>query len=108
MECHKFRSFSSMDTVEAQAIKAETTRFLEVPQGRHLGVFSTVILFVSRIMGSGIFAVPSVILLNTGGNKLIYFRMDFYALLLRLPDIPFPRVWFMDTRNPEDVKLPRA
>ncbi|AHY77660.1 AQG_2a_G0023180.mRNA.1.CDS.1 [Saccharomyces cerevisiae] len=68
-------SFSSMDTVEAQAIKAETARFMEVPQGRHLGVFSTVVLFVSRIMGSGIFAVPSVILLNTGGNKLIYFAI---------------------------------
>ncbi|CAI2017631.1 hypothetical protein SEUBUCD646_0H00240 [Saccharomyces eubayanus] len=75
-------SFSSMDTMEAQAIKAETTRFLEVPQGRHLGVFSTVILFVSRIMGSGIFAVPSVILLNTGGNKLIYFAIWIFSAMI--------------------------
>lgn len=47
--------------------------FVEVPQGRHLGVFSTMVLFVARIVGSGIFATPSSIYINCGGNTGIYF-----------------------------------
>ncbi|GAV55684.1 hypothetical protein ZYGR_0AY00760 [Zygosaccharomyces rouxii] len=47
--------------------------FVEVPQGRHLGVFSTMVLFVARIVGSGIFATPSSIYVNCGGNTGIYF-----------------------------------
>lgn len=47
--------------------------FVEVPQGRHLGIFSTMVLFVARIVGSGIFATPSSIYINCGGNTGIYF-----------------------------------
>ena len=31
----------------------------DVPQGRHLGLFSTIVLFVARMVGSGIFATSS-------------------------------------------------
>lgn len=47
--------------------------YVEVPQGRHLGVFSTMVLFVARIVGSGIFATPSSIYVNCGGNPAVYF-----------------------------------
>ncbi|XBW38322.1 hypothetical protein QEN19_003911 [Hanseniaspora menglaensis] len=43
----------------------------EVPQGRHLGMFSTTIIFISRIIGSGIFS-SSAIFINCGGNPMIY------------------------------------
>ncbi|CAG99056.1 Mup3p [Kluyveromyces lactis] len=44
----------------------------EVPQGRHLGIFSTVILFVSRIVGGGIYSVPSSVFVNCGGNVSLF------------------------------------
>lgn len=49
----------------------------EVPQGRHLGVFSTTVLFVSRIVGTGIFSIPSSIFVNCGGNTFIFFAVWF-------------------------------
>lgn len=42
----------------------------ESPHGRHLGIFSTMILYISRIMGSGIFATSSVIFESCGRSPL--------------------------------------
>ncbi|AAS51155.2 ACL073Wp [Eremothecium gossypii ATCC 10895] len=53
----------------------------EVPQGRHLGLFSTVVMFVSRIVGSGIFATPSTMFVNCGGNALLFVTVWIVAML---------------------------
>lgn len=45
----------------------------EVPQGRHLGLFSTIVIFVSRIVGSGIFATSSGIYQDVGGSPCLFF-----------------------------------
>lgn len=47
----------------------------EVPQGRHLGIFSTTVLFISRMVGSGIFSTPSNIFVSCGGNSFIFFTV---------------------------------
>jgi amino acid transporter len=54
----------------------------EVPQGRHLGLFSTIVLFISRIIGSGIWTTPSGILLACGGNAALFFVMWLIAALV--------------------------
>lgn len=54
----------------------------EVPQGRHLGLFSTVNLFVSRIIGGGIYAVPSSIFINCGGNTSLFFCVWICAAIM--------------------------
>ncbi|AET41688.1 Mup3p Ecym_8419 [Eremothecium cymbalariae DBVPG len=53
----------------------------EVPQGRHLGLFSMIVMFVSRTVGSGIFATPSSMFINCGGNPLLFFIIWFIATL---------------------------
>ncbi|QLL30367.1 hypothetical protein HG536_0A01840 [Torulaspora globosa] len=76
-----YGSFSSMETeIDKSGILIDA--FIEVPQGRHLGLFSTMVLFVSRIVGSGIFATPSSIFVNCGGNTVIYFGVWLLAALL--------------------------
>lgn len=45
----------------------------DLPQGRHLGLFSTVILFVSRILGSGIFSITSGIYQDCGQSVALFF-----------------------------------
>lgn len=45
----------------------------DLPQGRHLGVFSTIVLFVSRILGSGIFSVSSGIYDDCGRSPFYFF-----------------------------------
>ncbi|ODQ79591.1 hypothetical protein BABINDRAFT_171756 [Babjeviella inositovora NRRL Y-12698] len=45
---------------------------IEVPHGRHLGVFSTIVLFISRILGSGIFATPAFIYKDVGGSPALF------------------------------------
>lgn len=74
-----YGSFSSMEIDRAGIL---VDAFVEVPQGRHLGLFSTMVLFVSRMVGSGIFATPSSIFVNCGGNVLIYFGVWLLAALL--------------------------
>lgn len=59
--------------LELQNSDVPVDSYMEVPQGRHLGVFSTMVLFVARIVGSGIFATPSSIYVNCGGNPALYF-----------------------------------
>lgn len=44
----------------------------DMPQGRHLGVFSTIVLFVSRMLGSGIFALAPGIYRDCG-NSVFWF-----------------------------------
>ncbi|KAI3405615.2 MUP3 [Candida oxycetoniae] len=45
----------------------------DVPQGRHLGLFSTIILFISRILGSGIFSITSGIYIDCGQSPFLFF-----------------------------------
>lgn len=44
----------------------------DMPQGRHLGVFSTIVLFISRMLGSGIFALAPGIYRDCG-NSVFWF-----------------------------------
>ncbi|GEQ70296.1 hypothetical protein JCM33374_g3972 [Metschnikowia sp. JCM 33374] len=44
----------------------------EAPQGRHLGLFSTIILFVSRILGSGFLAISSGMYNDCGRSPFIF------------------------------------
>lgn len=76
-----YGSFSSMELgLDKAGILVDA--YTEVPQGRHLGIFSTMVLFVSRMVGSGIFATPSSIFVNCGGNTLIYFGVWLLAAVL--------------------------
>ncbi|CCD26192.1 Mup3p NDAI_0H00180 [Naumovozyma dairenensis CBS 421] len=93
-------SFSSLDTVTAfetrQSIQKNT---IDVPQGRHLGVFSTMILFISRILGSGIFSVPSAMYVNCGGNTLLYFLIwSLTAIFVILWIIFISGIWCLVTK----------
>lgn len=54
----------------------------ELPQGRHLGIFSTIVLFVARIVGSGIFATPSTIYQDVGGSPFLFFLSWIIAAML--------------------------
>ncbi|CUM64741.1 uncharacterized protein PRCAT00002352001 [Priceomyces carsonii] len=45
----------------------------ELPQGRHLGLYSTIVLFVSRILGSGIFSISSGIYQDCGHSGVLFF-----------------------------------
>lgn len=42
------------------------------PHGRHLGLYSTIVLFICRMVGSGIFATPGGIYKDAGGNALLF------------------------------------
>lgn len=47
----------------------------DAPQGRHLGLFSTVVLFVSRILGSGFLAISSG-MYNDCGRSPFFFLLS--------------------------------
>ena len=51
----------------------------ELPQGRHLGLFSTIVLFVSRILGSGIFSIASSMFDDCGRSPFLFFLAWFIA-----------------------------
>ncbi|KAK6199349.1 very low affinity methionine permease [Scheffersomyces amazonensis] len=53
----------------------------DLPQGRHLGLFSTIILFISRILGSGIFSIASGIYEDCGGSIFLFFLAWFIAAI---------------------------
>ncbi|KAL3231740.1 Low-affinity methionine permease [Nakaseomyces bracarensis] len=76
-ECINLFDNSDLEVGSYQSIPRDPAEKLdnEVPQGRHLGVFSTTVLFVSRIVGSGIFSTPSSIFVNCGGNTFIFFAV---------------------------------
>lgn len=42
------------------------------PHGRHLGLYSTVVLFICRMVGSGIFATPGGIYKDVNGSPLVF------------------------------------
>lgn len=44
----------------------------ESPHGRHMGIFSTMVLYISRILGSGIFASSSIIFESCGRSPLLF------------------------------------
>ncbi|EGV64308.1 hypothetical protein CANTEDRAFT_114011 [Yamadazyma tenuis ATCC 10573] len=44
----------------------------ESPQGRHLGIYSVMVLYISRVVGSGIFATGSVIFESCGRSPLMF------------------------------------
>jgi len=54
----------------------------DLPHGRHLGLFSTIVLFISRIIGSGIWAVPSNVYEGVGGSPFLFFTMWLIAALM--------------------------
>ncbi|SCU77350.1 LAME_0A00804g1_1 [Lachancea meyersii CBS 8951] len=74
-----YGSVSSLRSDDLEFLSLDLGFHNEVPQGRHLGVFSTVVLFVSRIIGSGIFAAPSSIFVGCGGNPILFFGIWFFA-----------------------------
>ncbi|ODV87245.1 hypothetical protein CANARDRAFT_174326 [[Candida] arabinofermentans NRRL YB-2248] len=43
------------------------------PRGRHLGVGAIISMIIQRIVGSGIFAVPSLIYRDVGGSPFLFF-----------------------------------
>lgn len=65
--------YGSFSSIGANQHHKTVGHLIEVPQGRHLGIYSTTILFVSRILGSGIFTIPSSMFVNCGGNILLFF-----------------------------------
>jgi len=69
----KTKDYGSFCSLDAEEHHKATQQLIEVPQGRHLGIYSTTILFVSRILGSGIFTIPSSMYVNCGGNITIFF-----------------------------------
>ncbi|KAH3901579.1 Mup3p SCDLUD_001342 [Saccharomycodes ludwigii] len=69
-------TYTSIDDV----VNLEST--VEVPQGRHLGIFGTCNMFISRIIGNGIFSIPSSVFINCGGNLIIYFTVWVLAAIL--------------------------
>lgn len=42
------------------------------PHGRHLGLYSTIVLFICRMIGSGIFATPGGIFKDVDGNVSLF------------------------------------
>lgn len=54
----------------------------EIPQGRHLGLFSTIVLFVSRILGSGIFSLASGVFRDCGRSVFLFFIAWLLAAVL--------------------------
>lgn len=54
----------------------------DAPQGRHLGLFSTIILFVSRILGSGFLAIASSMYIECGQSPFYFFLSWIVASVL--------------------------
>lgn len=54
----------------------------DLPQGRNLGLFSTIVLFIARIIGSGIWTTPSAVLLMCGGNLTAFFALWIIAAIV--------------------------
>ncbi|ODV81048.1 amino acid transporter [Suhomyces tanzawaensis NRRL Y-17324] len=52
------------------------------PQGRHLGLFSTIVLFVSRILGTGIFSISSGIYEDCGRSPALFFAAWLVAAIM--------------------------
>ena len=61
----------------------------DLPQGRHLGLFSTIVLFVSRILGSGIFSITSGIYQDCGQSVFLFSVHGLLLVLLHLGIVCF-------------------
>lgn len=55
--------------VVSQTLDAELG---STPHGRHLGVFSVIVIFVLRILGLGVFATPALVYKDVGGSPLLF------------------------------------
>ena len=42
-----------------------------IPEEKKLGYFSTAALIVSKMIGTGVFAKPAVVLANSGGGSIL-------------------------------------
>lgn len=83
MDQHKYVPLQEQDDIEENVHHAPLdvtpfeANFLpqleEVPQGRHLGLFSTIVLFVSRILGSGFLAISSGMYNDCGRSPFFFF-----------------------------------
>lgn len=58
------------------------TQLDDIPQGRHLGLYSTIVLFVSRMLGSGIFATSLKIYENSSGSPFLFLLAWLLAALV--------------------------
>lgn len=64
------------ETIESPVTHTQGTSTLipmeDPPHGRHLGLYSTIILFVARMIGSGIFATPGGIFKDVDGSVSLF------------------------------------
>ncbi|ODV59276.1 amino acid transporter [Ascoidea rubescens DSM 1968] len=72
----KKSSFEEETTIETPLIatsgKTSLVPLEESPHGRHLGLYSTIILFISRMVGSGIFATPGLVFKEMQGSTILF------------------------------------
>lgn len=74
--------YGSLDSINQKHRQLSHLQDLEtIPQGRHLGLFSIIVLFVSRMLGSGIFSISSGIYQDCGRSVGIFFLAWFIAAL---------------------------
>lgn len=73
---------SSSDLLQHDGEVPFTPQLEEVPQGRHLGLFSTIVLIVSRILGSGFLAISSGMYNDCGRSPFFFFLSWIVAFAL--------------------------
>lgn len=54
-------------------VTSDRVEYAPVPEKKKLGYFSTAALIVSKMIGTGVFAKPSVVLANSGGRGVSLF-----------------------------------
>ncbi|KAI5966453.1 MUP3 [Candida pseudojiufengensis] len=78
------KDFQDLERQKQEKLKhpsSHLTDLEDLPQGRHLGLFSTIILFISRILGSGIFSITSGIYIDVGQSPFLFFLAWFLACI---------------------------
>ncbi|GMM27632.1 Mup3 protein [Martiniozyma asiatica (nom. inval.)] len=74
MENPQIKSSSSISIpIENNEALTQFHELEDTPHGRHLGVFGVVMMIIQRIIGSGIFAVSSMIYRDVGGCTGLFF-----------------------------------
>jgi len=73
----------------------DRVEYAPMPEQKKLGYFSTAALIVSKMIGTGVFAKPSVVLENCGGRGVALFLWVACGLMslagcATLPSFPFP------------------
>lgn len=80
---HSIEDNNVLTTATSHEAAMDHLRELEdLPQGRHMGVFSVIIMMITRIVGSGIFATPALIYRDVGGSPFLFFSVWLIAALL--------------------------